>query len=576
MKIFKKVEFKKCIEIAPLTSIEQDFERDFARIILHTELIPKYLYWFHNHLTCCYREIFRSGQNASADNEYRLSECQYFDESIELPKTVENLLVFCYSERKGALLGLKINVYQNAHALIRRKSVEPKRNPSQHLKVMLIGIDGISRLNLMRAMPSTAKHLHESGWFELQGYSKVEDNTLPNFFAMLAGINYPLYYEQCDIRTVGGLDKCKMMWHQYEREGFVTAYAEDDMYLTTFNFYKTGFVKQPTTHYFRPFALAAEKYLKIQKKHRFLTYCLGHQHYVDYIYKYMLDFGSVYKNQSHFGLFWSNSFSHEDLSEPSAMDEKTREFLTDLQKRGILNDSIIFFFSDHGTRFGPILKTITGWYENRLPFMFIWLPAWFQEKYSQFVTNLKVNRNRLTNTFDLHMTLQHLLELSGRSPNLTRPAESCPECRSFFEEVPEDRTCEDAAIDSHWCTCTPFQDIDGNSKIVRQVIDFVIDFLNNFISQHGRSEDGKSLCATLSLKEILQSRISIIKSDSPINYLVSFVTRPVDAELEATVRYWSETNKFELIGSVSRLDRYGNQSACIKTNKELKKYCSCI
>jgi hypothetical protein len=345
------------------------------------------------------------------------------------------------------------------------------------------------------------------------------------------------------------------------------------MYLTTFNFYKTGFLKQPTTHYFRPFALAAESNLKIQKKRRFLTYCLGHQHYVDYIYKYALDFGSVYKNHSHFGLFWSNSFSHEDLSDPSAMDEKTREFLMDLQERGILNDTIIFFFSDHGARFGPILQTLSGWYETRLPFMFIWLPPWFRKKYPKYVSNLKVNKNRLTNPFDLHMTLQHLLEISGRNPNLTQPAKSCPKCQSLFEVVPENRTCEDAGIDSHWCTCTPFQHVDANSRIVHQIVDFVLDYLNGFISEHG-----KSLCATLKLKKIVQSRSLslIVSSNATTDYLVAFVTNPANAELEATVRYWKESNKMELIGSVSRLDRYGSQSDCISDNKELKKYCYCI
>jgi hypothetical protein len=289
-----------------------------------------------------------------------------------------------------------------------------------------------------------------------------------------------------------------------------------------------------------------------------------------------MDFGSVYKTHPHFGFFWSNGFSHEDFSQPSAMDGNIKDFLVNLRTRGILNDTVIFFFSDHGIRFGSVLKTLSGWYEVRLPFMFIWLPSWFQQKYPQFVKNLKVNRNRLTNPFDLHMTLQHLLELSGRSPNLTRSAESCPKCRSLFEKVPLDRTCEDAAIDSHWCACTPFENVEKSSKIIRKVIDFVLSHLNRFIEENGKSQDGKSLCATLEFKEILESRVFVSNDISmSTDYLVSFVTKPANAELEATVRYWSDKNKFELIGSVGRLDRYGDQSICIKHNKELRKYCYC-
>lgn len=39
----------------------------------------------------------------------------------------------------------------------------------------MLSIDSISRLNLIRAMPKTAQHLYDSGWFELQGYNKVNE-----------------------------------------------------------------------------------------------------------------------------------------------------------------------------------------------------------------------------------------------------------------------------------------------------------------------------------------------------------------------------------------------------------------
>jgi hypothetical protein len=78
-------------------------------------------------------------------------------------------------------------VYSNAHAVIRKahetkktfdnfKTLYPKDRP---LGVLMIGIDSISRSNLIRAMPNTAQHLYDTGWFELKGYNKV--NFPPNF-----------------------------------------------------------------------------------------------------------------------------------------------------------------------------------------------------------------------------------------------------------------------------------------------------------------------------------------------------------------------------------------------------------
>lgn len=89
-------------------------------------------------------------------------------------------------------------------------------------------------------------------------------------------------------------------------------HAEDTSSIQTFNYYKTGFVHQPTDHYLRPFTLAAEKHIRAVFSSR-LVKCLGYHYYADFIYQYARDFANAYKNESFFGLFWTNSFSHDDL-----------------------------------------------------------------------------------------------------------------------------------------------------------------------------------------------------------------------------------------------------------------------
>lgn len=112
---------------------------------------------------------------------FSLSKCNYFEGSFELPMSIEFVLIQCkamYSEtsRKNSR-----TVYSNAHAVI-RKSHETKKTidtfktlyPADHpLSVLMIGIDSISRSNLIRAMPNTAQYLYDTGWFELKGYNKV-------------------------------------------------------------------------------------------------------------------------------------------------------------------------------------------------------------------------------------------------------------------------------------------------------------------------------------------------------------------------------------------------------------------
>jgi hypothetical protein len=106
---------------------------------------------------------------------------------VELPSSIEFILVQCKAfgakdrDKKKAK-----TVYYNAHAIVRRKhemqkifdnfnTLYPSERP---LSVLLLGIDSVSRLNLIRAMPNTAQHLYDTGWFELKGYNKMDGKQL--------------------------------------------------------------------------------------------------------------------------------------------------------------------------------------------------------------------------------------------------------------------------------------------------------------------------------------------------------------------------------------------------------------
>ncbi len=95
--------------------------------------------------------------------------------------------------------------------------------------------------------------------------------------------------------------------------------------------------------------------------------------------------------------------THDDLNKAGLLDPIIAKLFKDLFDENLLSNTIIIFFSDHGIRFGPILETLSGKIEERLPFMHLYLPNEWHNN------NLTINENRLTTPFDIHSTLMHII-----------------------------------------------------------------------------------------------------------------------------------------------------------------------
>lgn len=388
--------------------------------------------------------------------------------------------------------------------------------------------------------------------------------------------------EKCSPYVLNSLDNCDFIWKTFRKHGYVTAYAEDEANINTFNYLKMGFMEPPVDYYLRPFLLGAEKHLETKIKSTLIN-CLGFKHSADYVFDYAVELAQRYKNDTFFGLFWANSFSHNDISDCTAMDEHIMDYLAKFKAMGTLENTIVIFFSDHGMRFGPIRKTYSGHLEERLPFVFLWLPPNLKQKYPSFVNALNINKNRLTNPYDTHMTLKHILRLTGRveDENYLNKADSCPKCQSLLEPVPQNRSCQDAAIEAHWCTCLLYESIYKNSKTVLNLTHLLIDYINDYVAAY-RNGSLSKLCVALaydSVESAYRTTQLQVNDDNKttriINiYRVTFYTKPNKGLFEATVIYNPADNYLKVTGEISRLNTYAADSDCV-SDGEAKKYCSC-
>lgn len=55
------------------------------------------------------------------------------------------------------------------------------------------------------------------------------------------------------------VDDCPLIWKNYSRLNYVTAYLEDAPNMAIYNYGKTGFVLPPADYYLRPYMLALRK-----------------------------------------------------------------------------------------------------------------------------------------------------------------------------------------------------------------------------------------------------------------------------------------------------------------------------
>jgi hypothetical protein len=532
---------------------------------------------------CCYSVINRINvpagkkHNGNADNLYSVSGCSNFTTEVGLNSEEEFVLVRCL-QATGS--GTQKEVYKNTHAVVpikpdvelklnktssERRSMEEKR-----LSVLVLGFDSVSRLNLLRTMPKTVNYLRRKGWLEMFGYNKVGDNTLPNLAALLTGLRLDQLSKQCWMSRDTSFDNCPFIWREYSNLGYVTAYAEDEPTLSTFNYHKAGFVNPPTDYYIRPFLLASKEKLPVKKRYG-LQVCLGPTPTSEHIFQYTLDFATVFKNTPYFMMSWMNNFSHNNNAIPAPMDDRVVTFFHQLKETGAFNTTFIIFLSDHGMRWGKIRNSAIGWYEERLPFIYVWVPEWFRQKHPDTYNALKTNRDRLTSPFDMHLTLREIVRLSRNdsTSGIVDESPACPKCVSLSSEVSDDRACEDAGITADWCTCNEYRSVSIKGKEPEAIALHALSEINAKLKKAGKVAMS---CAELTLKQVIELKQQVLR-DAHEYFVVIFETLPGGARFEATVLRSKRT--YQLKGDISRINTYGNQSGCVD-DSVLKLYCYCI
>ncbi|XP_064460051.1 uncharacterized protein LOC135370271 [Ornithodoros turicata] len=446
------------------------------------------------------------------------------------------------------------------------KRIEDKLNSTlPRLNVLILGIDSVSRLNFNRHLPLSGKFVREVlKAYEFFGYNKVGLNSFPNQTPLLTGLSGD---EAKNISGKKFYDGLNFLWKEYKKRGYRTMFLEETLDFGLYTYNRNGFKRAPTDYYTRHAGLAIEKRLSRRKKTG--GYCVGSKAPMTLYLDYFLGLTKVWKDRPFIVYLWTSELAHSGLNNAGHSDTPFLNVLRALHERGVLNNTVLAFMSDHGLRFGSLRNTYIGRFEDSLPFAFLAFPYWFLRQYPDYARALSINQRRLTTHYDMHATFLQLRDFPRMTQTITKRG------LSLFYEVPENRTCASASVPIQFCACEETLPFPDAHPLARQVATFVLSELNRMI---GKELKGK--CHKWKLKEVVSIRFykpEGRQSNKTItDYWIRVAASPDGGLFEATVRHsvdW-KASTFTMAQQPDRVDWYSSHAKCAK-GKSLAMYCYC-
>ncbi|KAI6220061.1 hypothetical protein M3Y99_01624400 [Aphelenchoides fujianensis] len=337
-----------------------------------------------------------------------------------------------------------------------------------NVSVSLLVLDSTARTQFFRHAPQTLRFMRENGFQVLHGFNKVGDNSAVNLLPLLAGRAVEVetqgtaHLVRPDMRlTRAQLEEdawkyANTLLNQMKGECSCTMFNDDIMtpqlgFMNAYQF--KGFHEPPTDYFFRPY------YEYLYQRQTARKGCVNGRLIARRMLEIWERFATTYARECHFGFTFLTAGTHENPNGVELLDGHLHDALVRLRYRGAFEHTAFLILGDHGQRISRIQGTYAGRVEERMPLLAAFLPAKFRaahpQKWRQFVANT-VSRpsspvghlcaqNRLASHYDVHETLRELLRLDD--------ARRRPVGTSLFRALPANRSCNDARVPLHHCTC---------------------------------------------------------------------------------------------------------------------------
>eukprot|EP01102_Stenamoeba_stenopodia_P006364 TRINITY_DN1745_c0_g1_i1.p1 TRINITY_DN1745_c0_g1~~TRINITY_DN1745_c0_g1_i1.p1 ORF type:complete len:554 (-),score=96.23 TRINITY_DN1745_c0_g1_i1:138-1799(-) len=399
------------------------------------------------------------------------------------PLNVEWVTTICNTDVES----VAVQVVQKDEALQRAKLKLSDRTrrlaaeaPPKPLDLNFLLIDSLSRAHFFRGLPLTASFLEdlhkghipssrkdgkpEFKIFQFFRYHVVGNNSGPNITPLSSGLSDD---EVDDYRTSAlgpEADEPAWLWDYASNFGYVSAYIEEqcsnEFAARDWQLHPEAFMFHDESKYGSRSAIYTFDHLlqdvfchgKFVKWRQYAQSerCIGDAYAHMVTLNYLRSFFSKYPGVGKFAFSLLYEAHESSMKVVRSLDKDLKEFLEDTMLNRT-SPPMTVIAADHGMHYGSFTDTKTGWVEHKLPVLFFIVPTWFLDLYPNIEKYLLLNEQRLFTAYDLHYTIKHFVSYPEMP---TKQDESRFAYSLIGEEVPIDRTCDEAGIEDNICVCT--------------------------------------------------------------------------------------------------------------------------
>eukprot|EP01028_Stygiella_incarcerata_P013191 TRINITY_DN81607_c0_g1_i1.p1 TRINITY_DN81607_c0_g1~~TRINITY_DN81607_c0_g1_i1.p1 ORF type:complete len:731 (-),score=151.15 TRINITY_DN81607_c0_g1_i1:1238-3304(-) len=441
----------------------------------------------------CFLKVFKMGQESKTvlevlprTEKFSLQQKRLFTdyqlqvlrhaEKIEIPNestfvlknsSAEAFVVRKY-DKSGSLVGtnIQMRVARNESVVERVKEFEgifAQKKGAERGKapnVVIAYFDAVSRRHFIRKFPKTVQFLNKKfgngrskdvGEFhEFFRYHARGIMTHPNDVAIFCG-------QLSSKKWPNGVVDVPTIWEKYASGGYGTVHIDNSCQDFSGKYQnKTSFID----HEFVPMFCLPE-YYPIGNPHgnwvgpfSIRRRCLAGEQVHTYVFEYAQKFSKAYSDIPYW-MWMAFTEGHEGTGEViGLLDGDVERYLQSFD----YENSILIMLADHGLHMGPLYAfgAEVATLENKLPFLNIFVPRWFSQKYPRISKHLQDNEQKLVGSFDLYATLEHILALANKDfkdDEYDVFSTSAVHGESLFSHLSEARCCEDIAIGPGTCRC---------------------------------------------------------------------------------------------------------------------------